>query len=208
MHISEGILAAPILAGSAVVAAAAVAVGLHRLHDDDIPRTAVLTAAYFVASLIHVPIGFTSAHLVLNGLMGILLGWAAFPAILIALFLQALVFGFGGLTVLGVNTLIMAAPAVICAILFRAVARLGAGRRALAAAAAAVGALAIVLSALLAAIALATADRAFAPAAVLLFTAHIPIMVTEALITAGAIGFLSKVRPEAIPAWKGRSCPA
>ena len=35
-------------------------------------------------------------HLVLNGLMGLLLGWLAVPAILVALFLQALLFQFGG----------------------------------------------------------------------------------------------------------------
>jgi cobalt/nickel transport system permease protein len=38
-----------------------------------------------VASLIHVPIGPSNAHLILNGLVGLLLGWGAFPAILVAL---------------------------------------------------------------------------------------------------------------------------
>ena len=38
----------------------------------------LLGAAFFVASLIHVPIGFSSAHLILNGLLGVVLGWAAF----------------------------------------------------------------------------------------------------------------------------------
>ncbi len=46
--------------------------------------------------------------------MGLLLGWPAFPAILVGLFLQALLFQFGGLTVLGVNTFNVAVPAVLC----------------------------------------------------------------------------------------------
>ena len=47
------------------------------------------TPAIFVASLVHVPVGPSSMHLVLNGLLGLLLGWAAFPAILVGLLLQA-----------------------------------------------------------------------------------------------------------------------
>ena len=53
-------------------------------------------------------------HLILNGLLGLLLGWAAFPAILVGLALQALLFQYGGLIVLGVNTFNMAMPAVVC----------------------------------------------------------------------------------------------
>ena len=43
-------------------------------------------------------------HLILNGLLGMLLGWAAFPSIFVALMLQAILFQYGGITVLGVNT--------------------------------------------------------------------------------------------------------
>ena len=55
----------------------------------DIPKVSVVTSAIFVASLIHVPVGPTSVHLVLSGLAGITLGWSAFPAIFVALILQA-----------------------------------------------------------------------------------------------------------------------
>src|SRR4030042_6506194 len=79
---------------------------------------AVLSSAFFVASLIRVPIGPSSVHLVLNGLVGVLLGWMAFPSILVALALQALLFQFGGFTSLGVNTFNMAAPAVMAYYLF------------------------------------------------------------------------------------------
>ncbi|MBT8490440.1 MAG: energy-coupling factor ABC transporter permease, partial [Deltaproteobacteria bacterium] len=85
MHISEGVLNMPVLVTGFACAAAGVAIGVKKMDADNIPKIAVLSAAFFVASLIHVPMGFVSVHLVLNGLVGILLGWTAFPAIMVAL---------------------------------------------------------------------------------------------------------------------------
>jgi cobalt/nickel transport system permease protein len=147
-----------------------------------------------VASLIHVPVGPVGLHLVLNGLMGLLLGWLAFPAILIALFLQALLFQFGGLTVLGVNTFTMAAPAVICFYLYRGFLRRGGSFAAVAAFAC--GATAILLSAVLVAVALLTTGQAFFEVAELVALAHIPVMIVEGIITMFVFVFLQKVRPE------------
>jgi cobalt/nickel transport system permease protein len=79
------------------------------------PKAALLTAAFFVTSLIHIPVPPVSIHLVLNGLMGIILGYYAFPAILIGLFFQAVMFGHGGLSSLGVNAIIMGIPALLAA---------------------------------------------------------------------------------------------
>lgn len=195
MHISEGVLSAGVLIAGGVPAAAGVSVGLWRLDDESIPRVAVLSAAFFVASLIHVPVGPTSAHLVLNGLAGVVLGWAAFPAILVALLLQAVLFGFGGLTTLGVNTTVMAAPAVACHYLFA-----WGVRRSGPAVAFACGALAgggaVLASGLLASAALVTTGRAFSAVAGLLLAAHVPIAVVEGLITGCIAGFLRRVKPE------------
>jgi cobalt/nickel transport system permease protein len=194
MHISEGVLSPAVLAGGAGLAVVGCAIGLKKLDYEAIPRVAILSAAFFVASLIHVPVGPVGAHLVLNGLMGLLLGWMAFPAILIALFLQALLFQFGGLTVLGVNTVTMAAPAVICFFVFRSFLR-GQGVTATVAAFAC-GALAILLSGLLVAAALITTGQAFLKVAELVLLAHIPIMIIEGIITLFIFQFLKKVRPE------------
>jgi cobalt/nickel transport system permease protein len=38
-------------------------------ESDDLPKIAVVTSAFFVASLIHVPIGPTSVHLLIPGLV-------------------------------------------------------------------------------------------------------------------------------------------
>ena len=194
MHISEGVLSPAVLAGGAGLAVVGTAIGLKKIDYEAIPRVAILSAAFFVASLIHVPVGPVGAHLVLNGLMGLLLGWMAFPAILIALFLQALLFQFGGLTVLGVNTVTMATPAVICFYGYRGLLR----RPGLTAtvAAFACGATAILLSGLLVAVALITTGQAFLEVAELVLLAHIPIMIIEGIITLFIFQFLQKVRPE------------
>ena len=56
MHISEGVLSAPVLVTGAALAAAGISVGLKKMDYEKIPEAAVLSAAFFVASLIHVPI--------------------------------------------------------------------------------------------------------------------------------------------------------
>ena len=124
MHIGEGVLTAThagqgaLLAGT-VAAAAGTMIGLRRLDEDQIPKAAVLGSAFFVASAIQVPMGSSSVHLVLSGLMGLVLGWAVFPTVLVGLILQVVFFSIAGPTVLGINTLIMALPGVICHYLFR-----------------------------------------------------------------------------------------
>ncbi|MCL4503634.1 MAG: cobalt transporter CbiM [Deltaproteobacteria bacterium] len=194
MHISEGVLSPAVLAGGVALTVAGTAIGLKKLDYEAIPRVAILSAAFFVATLIHVPVGPVGLHLVLNGLMGMLLGWIAVPAILIALFLQALLFQFGGLTALGVNTVTMAAPAVLCFYVFRSLLR----RQGTAAAvgAFACGSTAILLSGLLVAIALITTGQGFLEAAELVLMAHIPVMIIEGAITLFIFLFLKKVRPE------------
>ena len=102
-----------------VAAAAGTMFGLRRLDEDQIPKAAVLGSAFFVASAIQVPMGPSSVHLVLSGLMGLVLGWAIFPTVLVGLILQVVFFSIAGPTVLGINTLIMALPGVICYYLFR-----------------------------------------------------------------------------------------
>ena len=90
MHISEGVLSGQVLAVGAVLAAAGTGIGLKKISHDRIVHVAILASAFFVASLIHVNIGPASAHLILNGIVGLLLGIAAFPAILTALLLPRL----------------------------------------------------------------------------------------------------------------------
>ncbi|WP_319541969.1 cobalt transporter CbiM [uncultured Pseudodesulfovibrio sp.] len=196
MHISEGVLSAPVLLGGAGLAFVGTAIGLKKIDYDEIMPVAILSAAFFIASLIHVPIGPANGHLILNGLLGVVLGWAAFPSILVALLLQAVLFQFGGLTVLGLNTFTMATPAVICFYVFRPMLFKGSGSRF--AAAFACGFFAMLLSTVLTAGALALSGDAFREAAWMLFYTHLPIMVVEGVITGFAYSFLAKVKPEVL----------
>jgi len=204
MHIYEGVLAGTaqgqllLLAGAAATAAAT-AVGLRKLDYQRMPQAAVLSAAFFVASLIHVPLGPTSVHLVLNGLLGLVLGWAAFPVVLVALVLQAVFFSFGGPTALGVNTLVMALPAVACHYLFYAPVRNGRESRVFWAGFAA-GATAIVLSALLTAAVLALAGKPFEIIGQAFLVAHLPLAMIEGMVTGSVVVLVRKVRPELLDA--------
>ena len=196
MHIAEGVLSPAVLGTGAVLAVAGMALGLRRLAYDRLIEAGILSAAFFVGSLVHIPIGLTSAHLVLNGLVGVLLGWAAFPSIFVALLLQALLFQFGGITVLGVNTSTMGFASVLSWYAYRGVKRLFPGAAGLRAAAFCGGLLGVALSAVLTALALAFTDEGFQTAAKLLLAAHAPIMLLEGLITMLTVSFIARVRPE------------
>lgn len=200
MHLHEAVLSGSpagiaVLCAGAVGTAAGTALGLRRMDYEQVPRVAIVSSAFFVVSLIHVPLGVTSIHLVLNGLVGLILGWAAFPALLVALLLQAVLFGHGGLLALGVNTLAMGLPAVVCYYLFH---RGVAARREFGAflAAGAAGALGMLGAAFLMASALWMAGEAFALAAKAVFGFHTLVAVVEGLVTGSVVVFLRTVRPE------------
>ncbi len=193
MHISDGVLSAPVLVSGAVLAVAGVGYGLRRMPWDQVMPVSMFAAAFFVASLIHIPLGPVSAHLILNGLMGAVLGWAALPAIAVALFLQAVLFQFGGLAVLGVNICVMGLPAVLFGICLRPFLR---GQRPSVVAAFACGALSVAGSGVLAATALALSGDQFLVTAWAILSAHIPIMLIEGIITVVMVRFLAKALPE------------
>ena len=199
MHIAEGVLPVEVLAVGAAVSAVGVVVGLRRMDYEEVPRVAVISSAFFVASLIHLQVGPTSAHLILNGLAGLVLGWAVFPALLVALLLQAVLFGFGGLTTLGVNSLNMSLPAVLCYYLFHGGARHARMGVAYAAGFGA-GAVAILLASLMTAGALMAAGKQWRTVSELVVLAHVPVMVIEGIVTGSAVVFLRKVRPELLEA--------
>ena len=195
MHIVDGALTNDVVIAAGVAAAGGVAMGLRHLDMDKIPAAGILSATFFVASLIHVPLGPSSVHLIMNGLAGLVLGWVAFPALFVGLLLQAVFFGFGGVTVLGVNTIGIALPAVLVGLLCRRGIRAN-GRRTAAIWGAIAGGGAILLTAVTVALFLALSGEAFLPAAQLVVIAHLPVMVIEGLLCAAAVVFIRKVKPE------------
>ena len=202
MHIVDGALSTDVVIGGAVLAVAGLGLGLKKLDVDRIPAAGVLSATFFIASLIHVPIGPSSVHLILNGMAGLILGWAAFPALFIGLLLQAVFFGYGGITVLGVNTVAIALPAVLVSY----VCRYGLAQPSAKLAAAwgvFGGTLAIALTTLFVAAALMLSGEEFLAAAKLVFFAHLPVMAIEGLLTGAAVMLAHRVKPELFSALVG-----
>ncbi|QDZ39720.1 cobalt transporter CbiM [Euhalothece natronophila Z-M001] len=118
MHIPDGIVPPTVTITGYAITGGLTWFSLRQINrfsnpTEEIPKASLLTAAFFVASLIHVPVPPSSVHLVLNGLMGVVLGYFAFPAILIGLFFQAVFFQHGGLSTLGINAVIMGLPAIL-----------------------------------------------------------------------------------------------
>jgi len=193
MHISEGILSGPVLLSGVAIAVVGTAIGLKKLDYDRIPQAGILAASFFIASLVHLPFGAGSVHLVFNGLIGLILGWGAFPVILVALILQAILFQFGGLTTLGVNTVVMAMPAVMCYYVFQRVLNINKAKTSYLAFIC--GFSAVLLSSLLMASSLIFSGEEFLQIASLAVITHLPVMIVEGFITAFCIGFLYKVQP-------------
>lgn len=208
MHIADGFLPAEVCAGGYAAAAALTGVALRQVgqRDDpraDIPKASLLAAGFFVASWVHIPLPPASAHLILNGLLGVLLGYYAVPAILVGLFFQAVMFGHGGITTLGINAVVMGLPALLAHHLFHL--RPSAARHsrawdgALGFVAGASGpALAVLLFwGILITTLPARIDPAAEQAAIAaLVFAHIPLMILEGIFTAMVVLFLRRVRPE------------
>ena len=191
MHLSEGILSPPVVIGTLALAGIAVACTVRRLDERNIPLAAMLGCVFFAIGTIHIPVGPGSVHLLMNGLLGTLLGWAALPVILVALILQAALFGFGGFAVLGANLLIMGLPAVAA---YYATARLAGSRPATAGALAAV--IGVTGAAAIASLLLfLSGGHVFMTAisAILLF--HIPIAIVDAILSALCLGGLARLRP-------------
>ena len=210
MHLVDGVVSNPLVACASVVAVGAVALGLRRVQPDDVPKIALLSAAFFVASVIRVPIGPGAAHLMLTGLLGMILGPMIFPAVLAGLLMQSLVFGFGGVSVLGLNLLNVALPGYLAYVLFSPLLMRASAPVYMPASSsppmqtrsprifalgAAAGGFAVLGSALMVAAALALSGDGFLPAAQLIVLAHLPVVLVEGLVVGVALSFLLKIKP-------------
>ncbi len=114
MHIPDGYLG-PVTCGAAYaimlpVWAAASRIVKKSLKATQVPLLAIGAAFSFVIMMFNIPIpGGTTGHAVGGTLVAILLGpWAACIAITVALVIQALLFGDGGITAIGANCFNMA----------------------------------------------------------------------------------------------------
>jgi len=114
MHIPDGYLSPSTCAVTYALALPFWYVATRRLKRELntklVPLVSVVSAFCFVIMMFNLPLpGGTTGHAVGVGIAAILLGpWAAIVAISLALLIQALFFGDGGLTAFGANSLNMA----------------------------------------------------------------------------------------------------
>ncbi|MDV7145762.1 cobalt transporter CbiM [Tropicimonas sp. TH_r6] len=195
-HIPDGLLSLPVLIGGGAFAAVGVAAGLRSIDDRAIPRIAILSAAMFTASLVSLPVGPSSVHVLLSTLMGLMLGPGIFPAVLVALILQAVMFGFGGLTTLGVNTITIALPGYVAALVIGARIRDATSPRGAGLLGGIGAAIAVLGTGCLVAVSLWLSSSDYIPAAKVMLVTYLPLALGEALICAAVLVFLTKAAPD------------
>ena len=104
LHIPDGFLSAEVAGACAIVAIAAVAIGLRvadgALDEARVPLLGVLAAFVFAAQMLNFPVaGGTSGHFLGATLAAVLLGpWVACLVMAVVIAAQALVFADGGVT--------------------------------------------------------------------------------------------------------------
>jgi cobalt/nickel transport system permease protein len=109
MHIPDGYLSpqtyVPLTAAFVVISAVAVKKVKTKLEAKLVPFMGMAAAFSFLIMMFNIPIpGGTTGHAAGGALIALLLGpWVTFIAISVALIIQALVFGDGGITAIGAN---------------------------------------------------------------------------------------------------------
>lgn len=199
MHISDGVLDSRVIIGGYVAAAGLTAVTLRLVRREEVPKIAVMGAAFFVSSLLHFKVGVTSVHLTLAGLVGIVLGFPSVLALLAGLFFQAVMFQHGGLSTLGVNTVIFAVPALLASLAFTGFGRLTGGRPTLQSIAAGViSALAVMMGAAMVLLVLLLSGEELIGIAYLFSVAHVALALLEALVAFLVVKQILRLKPEMI----------
>jgi cobalt/nickel transport system permease protein len=223
VHIPDGYLSPATCAAAYAAAVPCWYVALrkveHSLHTRMVPRLAVFSAFSFVVMMFNLPLpGGTTGHAAGLAIAAVVLGpWGGMLAISIALAIQALFFGDGGISSLGANCLNMACIGVgVAYLLYRAIsgkATIDSPRRVVAAAIA--GYVAINVAALAAAVEFGVQPMWFHTAAgVPLYAPYrlevaIPAMmighlgvagIAEAIISGGLLSWLQRAEPDLLRA--------
>ena len=195
-HIPDGVLSAPVLIGGAVLAVGGLALGLRRLDEAEIPKTAMLASTFFVASLVAVPVGPSSVHLLLSGLMGLVLGAARHsrrsssgccfrPCCSVS----------AASPRLGSMSSTSPFPASPPRLIARPMLARAQGWR-VPAIGAAVAAFAVIGTAGCVSLALALSSAEYLPSLRVIALTYIPLALVEALLTGFVVSYLKRVKPE------------
>ena len=194
MHLADGVLSTPVIIATYGASIGSLAIGAKGIEDEDIPKISLMSATFFAASLISIPVPPTSVHPLLCGLIGIILGKRAALAFFPALLLQALLFKHGGITSLGANTIMLFIPAYISYLLYN---KLHIKKDLIRAGF--VGAVSVIMTVIILIILLALTDQRFAQGdfsvVKIAIVGHLPILIGESIITGFAVQFIEKNKP-------------
>ena len=192
MHIADGVLSVEVASTLGAVSLGFCVYALKKVKNETIALSAAMSALFFIASFIHIPLGPTQIHLLLIGVIGIFLGSLSFLSITVALVLQALLLGFGGLSSLGANIMIMAMPAFLVYIIFKlkVLQRLNEKIKFFL-----VGFLGIFFSTLILSLVLLFAKDEYLIASYAVILANIPAMILEGIITLFLLLYIKKSIP-------------
>ncbi|WP_418180461.1 cobalt transporter CbiM [Aliarcobacter lanthieri] len=192
MHISDGVLSLEVTIVSTIVSFGFLIYSFKNLTNEKISLGAAFSALFFVASFIHIPFGFTQIHLMLIGFIGIFLGNLAIFSISLALILQALLLGYGGISSLGANILIMGVSSYVVYLLFKLeiFKRLNEKIRFFL-----VGFLGVFIASLSLFLLLIFSKQEYEKVAYSILLINIPTMILEGLITLFLLIYIKKVMP-------------
>jgi len=194
VHIAYGVLDPAWMGGGFAALALLLLPGVWRLKETEVPRIGILTAAFFIASSLRIPLGFASVHLILNGLVGVTLGRRAMLAVVVGLVLQSLLLHHGGLDALGVNACVVGLPAILAGLAYPILKRLGmpAFARGFL-----VGGGAVAASATLNFLVLLVGGKeSWDVLAKLVLLAHLPVIFVEGMLLGVLVSYLERVKPE------------
>lgn len=204
MHLADGVLSTEMAVATTVGAAGMLAYSLYKTKEEEIPKISLMSAVFFTFAMLSLPLGPSSVHPLLPALLGIILGKRAPIAVFIGLFIQAAVFQHGGITTLGVNTLLVGTPALICWQLF---VRGYQGKKSPLVLSGLLGGLGVTLTVVLLIGVLWATDIQYSQGMIstirLIVLSHIPLIFVEGGITAFAVGFIHKSRKVVLEAVKG-----
>lgn len=218
MHMSDGLLNAPLSVALLVIAAAGVGIALVKartdLDDRTAPMAGLVATFIFAVQMINFPIlPGASGHLLGGALAAILVGpYVGALCVTIVLVVQALLFADGGLTALGANVTNMAligtAAGFLVAVALRKLAERGKGGLA------AVAFVSAFVNTLLAATGFVV-EYAIGGAggveigkvAMLMWGLHALIGIGEGLITAVTVTSVAAIRPDLVHLLRGNAKP-
>lgn len=195
MHIADGVVTNSTILVVSTISLLGFIYSLKKIKQEHLTLASAMSAMFFIASFIHIPVGISQIHLLLIGVIGVVIGWGSVVSISLALFLQAFLLGYGGIVSLGINVFIMATPAIIVFYLYNLSITKKLNKRIKYFL---VGFLGTFLSTLFLALILLFAKDEYEFAAYSIFGINIVTMLVEGVISMFLLSFIEKVYPKVL----------